>query len=210
MLPFLFQIYAINPLVVMIVTPIVSAFTREIDPLLMIHYGCYISVMSVFILALSTSIPACIMFIIILSVGEATWSPRLYDFTMLISQEGREGTYMALASSPVFLAKLPAGLLSGFLLQTYCPDTGLRRSKTMWLIIGLSSTISPMIMTVCWKFISSYDRNTSSNISYSKSLSPEVNQYNNGKGITSCTNGSSLNNGSKHLDKYVELPPTTS
>ena len=165
-LSFLSQIYAINPFVVMTVTPLITAFTKDVDPLLMIHYGCYISVISVFVMAMSTSIPACIISVSLLSIGGATWSPRLYDFTMLISQEGREGTYMALASSPVFLAKFPAGLLSGFLLQTYCPEIGPHHSKTMWLIIGLTSTISPIILTICWKFISSYDRTNGSSSAY--------------------------------------------
>eukprot|EP00590_Aulacoseira_subarctica_P007018 CAMPEP_0172421266 /NCGR_PEP_ID=MMETSP1064-20121228/7524_1 /TAXON_ID=202472 /ORGANISM="Aulacoseira subarctica , Strain CCAP 1002/5" /LENGTH=396 /DNA_ID=CAMNT_0013161573 /DNA_START=438 /DNA_END=1628 /DNA_ORIENTATION=+ len=188
-------IYAINPFVVMILTPLITAYTTDVDPLLMINYGCYVSVFSVFILAVSTSIPACILFISLLSVGEATWSPRLYDFTMLISQEGREGTYMALASSPVFLAKLPAGLLSGFLLQTYCPETGPRHSKAMWLIIGLSSTISPILLTICWKFISSYDRGNN-NISRTN-YSAATDNYNNGKGaILMDLDGK----------KYLELP----
>jgi hypothetical protein len=196
----------------MLVTPLISAFTKEIDPLVMIHYGCYISVMSVFVMALSTSIPACIIFILLLSIGEATWSPRLYDFTMLISQEGREGTYMALASSPVFLAKLPAGLLSGYLLQNYCPEAGPRHSKTMWLIIGLSSTTSPILMTACWKFISSYDRHSgisssSSTFSYSKNVLSDSDPYNNGKGVVASSSGNNLNNGNKCLNKYVELSP---
>ena len=35
--------------------------------------------------------------------------------------EGREGTYMAQSSAPLFLAKLPVGFMSGKLLQRYCP-----------------------------------------------------------------------------------------
>jgi len=150
-------IYAINPFLVMILTPLLSAVTKDVDPLVMIHHGCYISVASVFVLVFSTSVPACILFVSILSIGEATWSPRLYDFTMAIAKEGREGTYMALASSPIFLAKLPVGLLSGYLLQAYCPENGPRQSKIMWLIIGLTSAMSPFVLTLCWRFISSYN-----------------------------------------------------
>ena len=185
----------------MLMTPLITAFTTDVDPLLMIHYGCFISVLSVFVLAVSTSIPACILFIFLLSIGEATWSPRLYDFTMLISQEGREGTYMALASSPVFLAKLPAGLLSGYLLQTYCPENGPRHSKAMWLIIGLSSTISPILLTICWKFISAYDRGNNNNNSRTN-YSAVADNYNNGKGAISISTLTDLDNGKK----YLELP----
>ena len=40
---------------------------------------------------------------------------------MDVAPEGREGLFGAIASAPLFLAKLPTGLLSGFLLDRYCP-----------------------------------------------------------------------------------------
>ncbi|KAL7532767.1 hypothetical protein ACHAXR_004834 [Thalassiosira sp. AJA248-18] len=137
------RVYAINPALIIILVPIVTAATTAVDPLVMIHYGTYISALSVFFLAFSTSVPACVLFVMTLSVGEALWSPRLYDYTMSVAQEGREGTYMALSSAPLFLAKLPVGFLSGLLLQRYCPEYleegEERHSKTMWWIIGLTS-----------------------------------------------------------------------
>lgn len=150
-------IYSINPFLIIILVPLITAYTTDIDPLLMIHHGCYVSAASVFVLSLSTSIPACVIFVVVLSIGEAIWSPRLYDYTCSIAKEGREGTYMALSSAPLFLAKLPVGMLSGYLLQKYCPEEGTRNSKLMWLIIGLMTASSPILLTVCWKFISKKD-----------------------------------------------------
>ena len=69
-------------------------------------------------------------------------------------QEGREATYMALASAPLFLAKLPVGFLSGYLLEKYCPDEGERESQKMWMIIGIISISSPIMMTLLWKYLS--------------------------------------------------------
>ncbi len=154
-------IYSINPAIIIILVPIVTAMTSHVDPLVMIHYGSYISAASVFILAVSTSIWACIVFVTVLSVGEAIWSPRLYDYTVSVCPEGREGTFMALSSAPLFLAKLPVGFLSGVLLQRYCPasiEAGEERhSQTMWLIIGLLTASSPICMTCCWSYISKKD-----------------------------------------------------
>ena len=45
-----------------------------------------------------------------------------YDYTMDVAPEGREGLFGAIAAAPLFLAKLPTGLLSGFLLDRYCPQ----------------------------------------------------------------------------------------
>ena len=65
---------------------------------------------------------------------------------------------LALSSAPLFLAKLPVGFLSGVLLQRYCPEHleegEVRHSKTMWMIIGLSTIVSPIMITILWGYIS--------------------------------------------------------
>jgi len=155
-------VYSINPALIIILVPIITAATSSVDPLVMIHYGTYVSALSVFFLVVSTSLPSCILFVITLSIGEAIWSPRLYDYTTTVAPEGREGTYMALSSAPLFLAKLPVGVISGVLLQKYCPETleegEERHSKTMWLIIGLMSISSPLLITFFWSYISGGER----------------------------------------------------
>ena len=58
----------------------------------------------------------------------------------------------------LFLAKLPVGFLSGVLLQRYCPEHieegEVSHSRTMWLIIGLSTIVSPILITILWGYIS--------------------------------------------------------
>ena len=65
---------------------------------------------------------------------------------------------LALSSAPLFLAKLPVGFLSGLLLQRYCPENleegEVRHSKTMWMIIGVSTIVSPIMITLLWGYIS--------------------------------------------------------
>ena len=92
-------IYSINPALIIILVPMVTAATTDKDPLTVIHYGTYISAASVFFLAFSTSIGACIAFVTLLSIGEAVWSPRLYDYTMSVCEEGREGTVSTMIGS---------------------------------------------------------------------------------------------------------------
>ena len=47
-----------------------------------------------------------------------------YDYSMAVAPNGREGLFTALASAPLFLAKLPTGALSGALLQRFCAGNG--------------------------------------------------------------------------------------
>lgn len=161
------RVYAINPALIIIMVPIITAATSAVNPLLMIHHGSYVSALSVFFLAFSTSMPACVLFVTTLSIGEAIWSPRLYDYTTTIAPEGREGTYMALSSAPLFLAKLPVGFLSGLLLQRYCPERleegEVRHSKTMWMIIGLSTIVSPILISLLWGYLNGTEKRTRGN-----------------------------------------------
>ena len=52
------------------------------------------------------------------------WSPRWYDYTMACAPPGQEGVFGALALAPLFLAKLPTGILGGYLSQRCCPVRG--------------------------------------------------------------------------------------
>lgn len=53
---------------------------------------------------------------------------QLYEYTVSIADEGREGTFMALGNVPTFVATLLAGGMSGYLLSTYCPPNPPRHS----------------------------------------------------------------------------------
>jgi dipeptide/tripeptide permease len=86
------------------------------------------------------------LFVFFFSIGEAIWSPRLYEYTAAIAPKGKEGSYMAMSLLPYFVAKLFVGMLSGRLLQTYCPAEGPRHSETLWLIVGLMALTCPIGM----------------------------------------------------------------
>ena len=93
------------------------------------------------------------LFVVLLSVGEAFYSPRLYEYTAAIAPKGQEASYMAMSSLPFFLAKLGVAPFSGVLLAHFCPDTGLRHPGTLWLLIGLSTMIAPVGLFVFQRFI---------------------------------------------------------
>ncbi len=86
-------------------------------------------------------------------MGEAFWSPRLYEYTAMIAPKGREGTYMALASAPNFAAKLAVGGISGSLLATFCPSEGHCNGRSMWLAVALMTITSPVLMLLLRQFI---------------------------------------------------------
>jgi hypothetical protein len=58
--------------------------------------------------------------------------------------QGREASFSALSSAPLFAAKIPVGMMSGILLATYVPEPddddercNESRAQVMWLIIAI-------------------------------------------------------------------------
>ncbi len=166
------KLWGINSLIVIFLAPLVGALTQRFSSYGMVTVGGIISAASVFIMALPTAWfqvwadgtfgdlighrylhlsgavhPYYVMitlYVIVLSVGEAFYSPRVYEYASAIAPKGQEASYSALSYIPFLLAKLLIGTFSGVLLATYCPAVGERHSETMWLFVALTATIAPI------------------------------------------------------------------
>jgi MFS family permease len=97
-----------------------------------------------------------IVFLVVLTVGELIWSPRLQEYTAAVAPKGQEGTYYGLSMVPYFLAKTFVALLSGHMLLRWCPeDIGPRLQAggvaywdspyAMWLILGLAALAGAVV-----------------------------------------------------------------
>ncbi len=92
-----------------------------------------------------------VAFIVVFTIGEAIWSPRLMQFTAEIAPKGKEGTYIALSVLPFFAAKFVVGPMSGLLVRTYTPlDAAGNALPTyphhhmVWIWIGGMAVITPI------------------------------------------------------------------
>lgn len=147
--------WSIDPLLVIVLTPVASALVRRTSAFSSIVVGGAISGFSVMFMALSTTVEASVAFIVTLALGEVLWGPRLYEYAATIAPKGRSASYMGLSQLPMFVAKPFAGFLSGVMLAHYCPAEGARSSRTMWLIIALSTLVGPILIVVLRRFIES-------------------------------------------------------
>eukprot|EP00871_Galdieria_phlegrea_P001643 jgi/Galph1/247/GphlegSOOS_G4942.1 len=139
--------YAINPLLVIILVPLVGIYSKGKESFPMILYGSLISGASVFMLCIGPFYICIAGFLILLSIGEAIYSPRVYEYTMQMSPQGREGLYTSLATIPLFGVVLITGGMSGYLLQRYCSSLSVvRHCQWMWAIIGIVSFSSPLLL----------------------------------------------------------------
>jgi MFS family permease len=175
------RLWGINAMIVICLVPFVGALTQRFPAYGMVTLGGAISAASVFIMALppawcqpladgvlgqwlghhylgltGTVHPYYVMitlYVIVLSVGEAFYSPRVYEYASAIAPKGQEASYGALSYVPFLLAKLLIGTFSGTLLATYCPAVGERHSGTMWLFVALTATIAPVGLTALRRLI---------------------------------------------------------
>ncbi len=180
------NIYGVlNPTIIVFLVPLVAALTRKISSYKMLMIGTTISAFSIFIASMpgkffdplmgtwveelvynrwlglapemhTPLVLALVIFVIIFTIGEAIWSPRLMQFAAEIAPEGKEGTYIALSYLPYFAAKLVAGPLSGWLLHTYVPEgaSSYPNHFFVWLWIGGMAVLSPIGLVVFRKLFS--------------------------------------------------------
>merc|ERR1719231_2047520 len=74
--------------------------------------------------------------------------PRFIELSMASPPDGEEGIFTALVNAPTFFVKFFTGIISGALLDEFCPEEGERHSRIMWLIILLISLTSPLLVGV--------------------------------------------------------------
>ena len=162
----------LNSVMIVVLVPLCGALTQKVSAYRMVTFGSLISALSVFFIALpahwfqpladgwvgdmivhrwlGVAGPvnpywiSIFLFVVMLSLGEAFWSPRLYEYAAAIAPKGQEASYMALSLLPYFVAKFTVGMSSGWLLKWFCPAEGPRSPGTMWFIIGCMALITPV------------------------------------------------------------------
>ena len=92
------------------------------------------------------------LYLTVFSIGEAFYSPRVYEYAAAIAPPGQEASYSSLAYLPFLVGKLLVGA-GGWLLAAFCPEHGPRRSGTMWLIFALAASIAPIGLIVLRPYI---------------------------------------------------------
>ena len=170
----------INSWLIIILAPVVGALTQQFAAYRMVVIGGAICAAGVFIMALPTewfqsavssgfghwlghsylglegSIhPYYIMtafYLIVFSVGEAFYSPRVYEYAAAIAPKGQEASYGALAYIPFLIGKLLIGT-SGWILAAFCPAEGPRHPGMMWLIFAIAASMAPLGLIVFRPYI---------------------------------------------------------
>jgi MFS family permease len=165
------KLSAINSIMIILLVPVVGALTQRFAAYRMVVIGGAICAAGVFIMALPTEwfLPAvntaigqwlghgylgvkgsihpyyimAAAYLTVFSIGEAFYSPRVYEYAAAIAPPGQEASYGSLAYLPFLVGKLLVGS-AGWLLAAFCPENGPRHSGIMWLIFALAASVAPI------------------------------------------------------------------
>ncbi len=150
------MLQAINPICIVvgiiITLPIISRF----NVFKMLVFGAIISSFSLLVLMFphawfgpnmaDSYFRMSVASLIILSIGEVFWSPKLNEYSAAIAPKGMEGTYLGMSMLPWFVAKTAVSFLSGHMLVKWCPEgigekiaegelTFWETPEAMWMIL---------------------------------------------------------------------------
>ncbi|HOP50313.1 MAG TPA: MFS transporter [Ignavibacteriales bacterium] len=137
----------INPLLIFVLTPIVATYTSKANTYKMMILGTFVMAIPTFILATGATLTNLLLYLFLMTIGEAMWQPRFLQWVAEIAPKGMTGIYMGLGQFPWFLTKIITSLYSGWFLMKYCPqNTPIEKMNTefMWLIYGFIAIISPL------------------------------------------------------------------
>jgi MFS family permease len=172
---------SLNPAMIIFLVPLISALTVNVRSYTMLIVGTGVSAASVFLcfmpesmaLAIGDSwlgtwifdywleapvgnqdpfLVSLVVFIIVFTIGEALWSPRLMQFSAEIAPRGKEGAYISLAVLPYFVGKIGATVMADMLTAQYFSQDMVEfpDHQLSWAWIGGMALISPIGMVI-WR-----------------------------------------------------------
>ena len=158
---------AINPFGIVIGLILFIPLANRFETFKMLVYGAMISSIALFPMAVpwtfygmeigNTHYLMALLCMVLVTIGEVIWSPKLNEYTASIAPKGQEGAYLGMSLIPWFLAKSLVSMFSGHMLERWSPETVVvngtnmplqqamiehqlgywQRPEAMWLFLGL-------------------------------------------------------------------------
>lgn len=144
------SIYAINPLLDLIGVPLLTRGLRSARHYALIRVGLTVASASPLVVpALGASIASVIAFVLVLTLGDVLYNPRLAAYAMAVAPDGREGSFAGLMHAVIFLAEMPAGLLGGWLLERHCSSAAKCDARGLFGELAAFALLTPLMLWAC-------------------------------------------------------------
>lgn len=163
---------AINGILILVLAPLVGMATRKYSAWSMVILGGFITAGSFIFMVLPPATfqswadspagqwigheymgvagpvsPWIVMIVawqVLFSIGEAFYSPRVYEYAAAIAPKGQEASYSSLSYVPLLIGKLINGAAFAFVFTTFYPSTGETNPSGLWGVIGGLVLIAPV------------------------------------------------------------------
>ncbi|MBL9183942.1 MAG: MFS transporter [Verrucomicrobiaceae bacterium] len=172
---------SVNSVLILVLAPLIGVITRKRAAYSMVILGGFVTAASFVFMALPGSMftgfangwlgdaighgylglkdvvhPYIVMIVlwqVAFSIGEAIYSPRVYEYAASMAPKGQEASFASLSYVPLLMGKFATGALFGGLLEHYCPPVGARDPGGMWMIVGGLVLMAPLLLLVLRPFI---------------------------------------------------------
>lgn len=150
-------IISINPMTVLILTPIMGILLRNQRTIVVLIIGTFFSALSPLFMLLwrdtSSALPEQ-LFMLSFSIAESIYSSRSVQMLMNLTPPGKKGLYSTIAILPALIASGLAGEQAGYLLYYFCPttvnlsyDPWQRQScSNLWFPIVAQALLTPLLL----------------------------------------------------------------
>ncbi|GBD89123.1 major Facilitator Superfamily protein [bacterium BMS3Abin03] len=152
-----FEVFTnLNPILIFILTPIIAGLTAKVNVYKMMIYGTFVMALPTFLLTIGPNMYMFLLYVLLMTIGEAMWSPRFLQWIAEVAPKGKVGLYMGVGQFPWFLDKVFTGFYSGWFLSKYIPK-GVPPSQmhtgTLWFFYGLIAIITPISLLLARKWM---------------------------------------------------------
>ena len=146
----------LNPILIFILAPVIAGLTSRANVYRMMIYGTFVMALPSFLLASGPHTSLFLLYVLLMTIGEAMWQPRFLQWIAEIAPEGKTGAYMGIGQFPWFLTKMITASYSGYFIANYVPqpDSGLpMRTGEMWFLYGLIAMVSPVALLLARRWM---------------------------------------------------------
>ena len=145
-----FEVFSnINPILIFVLAPLVAGLTAKANVYRMMIIGTIVMALPTFLLVIGPNMYLFLLYILLMTTGEAMWQPRFLQWIAEVAPKGKTGLYMGVGQFPWFLTKVITGFYSGWFLSRYIPIETLpenMNSEMLWFIYGLIAIVSPIVL----------------------------------------------------------------
>jgi POT family proton-dependent oligopeptide transporter len=123
-----------------------AAVAKRLRPIAAMTVGFAFASASWFLMGAVPTLSMTIVAIVIFAIGEATQSPRYYEYVADLAPKDQVGTYMGFAFLPIAIGTFICGYTSGWLVETYVDNSP--TPWVMWYYVGAIGVVSTLLMVV--------------------------------------------------------------